>query len=70
MMFSTLKALAWVALSTSVLAAPSVEIRQNGTDYHWVPTWTSMPQQVESNNLPPSPFVSRTARQPGCTNTR
>ena len=25
---------------------------------HWVATWTSMPQLVESNNMPPSPFVS------------
>ncbi|KAI0401069.1 SGNH hydrolase-type esterase domain-containing protein [Xylaria palmicola] len=26
-------------------------------DYHWVSTWTSMPQLVEQNNLPPSPFA-------------
>lgn len=25
-------------------------------DNHWVSTWTSMPQEVESSNLPPSPF--------------
>lgn len=31
--------------------------RQDG--YHWVDTWTSMPQLVESSNMPPSPFVSR-----------
>jgi len=24
----------------------------------WVTAWTSMPQLVESNNMPPSPFVS------------
>jgi len=24
----------------------------------WVATWTSMPQLVEQNNMPPSPFVS------------
>lgn len=28
-------------------------------DYHWVASWTSMPQLVESNNMPPSPFVRR-----------
>ncbi|KAK4445730.1 SGNH hydrolase-type esterase domain-containing protein, partial [Podospora aff. communis PSN243] len=27
-------------------------------DNHWVATWTSMPQLVESNNMPPSPFSS------------
>jgi len=27
------------------------------TDYHWVSTWTSMPQLVEPDNLPPAPFV-------------
>lgn len=27
-------------------------------DYHWVATWTSMPQLVEQSNMPPSPFVS------------
>jgi len=37
------------------LASPLVEKRQ--TDYHWVDTWTSMPQLVEPDNLPPSPFV-------------
>lgn len=26
-------------------------------DNHWVATWASMPQEVESSNLPPSPFV-------------
>ncbi|KAH6641001.1 SGNH hydrolase-type esterase domain-containing protein [Chaetomium tenue] len=25
-------------------------------DWHWVATWTSMPQLVEPNNMPPSPF--------------
>lgn len=27
-------------------------------DEKWVTAWTSMPQLVESNNMPPSPFVS------------
>ena len=35
-----------------------LEARQNGSDFHWVDTWVSMPQLVESSNLPPSPFVS------------
>ncbi|KAK4122224.1 SGNH hydrolase, partial [Parathielavia appendiculata] len=25
--------------------------------WHWVATWTSMPQLVEQNNMPPSPFT-------------
>ncbi|KXX75973.1 hypothetical protein MMYC01_206831 [Madurella mycetomatis] len=25
-------------------------------DWHWVATWTSMPQLVEPNNMPPAPF--------------
>lgn len=28
-------------------------------DFHWVATWTSMPQLVEPENLPPAPFVRR-----------
>jgi hypothetical protein len=32
-----------------------VEERQDGS--HWINTWTSMPQLVESGNMPPSPFV-------------
>ncbi|KAL2871232.1 SGNH/GDSL hydrolase family protein [Aspergillus lucknowensis] len=27
-----------------------------GHGKHWVPTWTAMPQEVEVDNLPPSPF--------------
>ena len=26
-------------------------------DFHWVATWTAMPQLVEPHNLPPEPFV-------------
>ncbi|SPQ21575.1 00621136-af97-4f0b-b8c0-09cb37276600 [Thermothielavioides terrestris] len=26
-------------------------------DWHWVATWTSMPQLVEQSNMPPSPFT-------------
>jgi hypothetical protein len=52
-----------VALATFAIFTPSihgraieaVEKRQDG--FHWVNTWTSMPQLVESSNMPPSPFV-------------
>ncbi|KAF9524669.1 SGNH hydrolase-type esterase domain-containing protein [Crepidotus variabilis] len=27
-------------------------------DYHWIDTWTDMPQLVESSNMPPSPFAA------------
>ncbi|KAL6712561.1 hypothetical protein ACN47E_000438 [Coniothyrium glycines] len=37
-------------------ATTAIEERQDG--YHWVNTWTSMPQLVESSNMPPSPFSS------------
>jgi hypothetical protein len=37
------------------LAIGSHDKRQDG--YHWINTWTSMPQLVEPNNMPPSPFV-------------
>ena len=53
-----------VALATLAILSPSIHgraieplgKRQDG--FHWVNTWTSMPQLVESNNMPPSPFVS------------
>jgi hypothetical protein len=51
-----------VCLSSPVAGTPigflkALEARQaNGS--HWVDTWTSMPQLVETANLPPSPFVS------------
>ena len=47
------------------LASPLVEKRQ--TDYHWVDTWTSMPQLVEPDNLPPSPFVKASTQDPFST---
>ncbi|KAI0204423.1 SGNH hydrolase-type esterase domain-containing protein [Astrocystis sublimbata] len=31
--------------------------RRQDADNHWVATWTSMPQLVEPDNLPPSPFA-------------
>ncbi|KAK4142316.1 SGNH hydrolase-type esterase domain-containing protein [Dichotomopilus funicola] len=45
--------------SPSTLAAPTQDTplapRQD-EDWHWVATWTSMPQLVEPNNMPPAPF--------------
>ncbi|QRC90572.1 hypothetical protein JI435_000900 [Parastagonospora nodorum SN15] len=37
-------------------AIETVESRQEG--FHWVNTWTSMPQLVEPGNMPPAPFSS------------
>lgn len=46
----------FLALSTCVHAIPAtLEDRQD--DNRWVTTWTSMPQLVESSNMPPSPFA-------------
>jgi len=56
-------------LSRWASAAPGVDVRAETSDvlgqeyaaaddYHWVDTWTSMPQLVESSNMPPSPYVS------------
>ncbi|KAF2728536.1 lipolytic protein-like protein G-D-S-L family [Polyplosphaeria fusca] len=47
-----------LCLSNAVaLASPIIEQRQDA-DYHWVNTWTSMPQLVESSNMPPSQYSS------------
>lgn len=54
---AALKGLTLLALTTRAASAPSFQKRQNESDHHWVPTWTSMPQLVEPNNLPPAPFV-------------
>jgi hypothetical protein len=51
-------ALATLAVFTSSIqgrAIEAVEKRQDG--FHWINTWTSMPQLVESGNMPPSTFV-------------
>jgi hypothetical protein len=37
--------------------AYAIDKRQDASGYHWVNTWTSMPQLVEPNNMPPAPFV-------------
>lgn len=54
---AALKGLALLALTTPAASSPSFQKRQNESDYHWVSTWTSMPQLVEPDNLPPAPFV-------------
>jgi hypothetical protein len=49
-----------VLAAVAALAVFSVEARPHGKkqdDSHWVAAWTSMPQLVESNNMPPSQFV-------------
>ncbi|KAF2643503.1 lipolytic protein-like protein G-D-S-L family [Massarina eburnea CBS 473.64] len=50
-----------VALAALTFFTPAhtraLEAKRQDTD-HWVSTWTSMPQLVESSNMPPSPFAS------------
>jgi hypothetical protein len=41
----------------SAIPYPETAIALADEDSHWVPTWTSMQQEVEQSNLPPSPFV-------------
>jgi hypothetical protein len=50
------KALAFLNFPNKAAAARAVEARSENSN-HWVATWTSMPQIVEPNNLPPTPFV-------------
>jgi hypothetical protein len=47
--------LAIISPGINARAIDTLDKRQDG--YHWLNTWTSMPQLVESNNMPPSPFV-------------
>ena len=58
----------WAALAASCMLLPWNSVAMPTTmnaqavedeDYHWVAAWTSMPQLVEPNNMPPSPFVSQ-----------
>ena len=44
------------ATGTPIAFLKALEARQANAS-HWVDTWTSMPQLVETANLPPSPFV-------------
>ncbi|KAL7622601.1 hypothetical protein AAE478_008111 [Parahypoxylon ruwenzoriense] len=50
--------LLWFTLYAN--ARPTFKSRQE-EDSHWVATWTSMPQLVEPNNMPPSPFSGSAA---------
>lgn len=43
--------------SVATPVAPEAPEKRQEEDYHWVATWTSMPQLVEPANLPPSPFA-------------
>ncbi|KAK3374215.1 SGNH hydrolase-type esterase domain-containing protein [Lasiosphaeria ovina] len=45
-----------VASSSDVLDRAVRDVAAD--DNHWVATWTSMPQLVESSNMPPSPYSS------------
>ncbi|KAF1937327.1 SGNH hydrolase, partial [Clathrospora elynae] len=53
---ATFATLSIFAPAVSGLAIEHIDKRQDG--YHWINTWTSMPQLVESSNMPPSPFSS------------
>jgi hypothetical protein len=44
------------ARGTPISLLKALEERQSNAS-HWVDTWTSMPQLVETANLPPAPFV-------------
>ena len=48
--------LATLALLCPPATSLALTTRQN--DFHWINTWTSMPQLVEQNNMPPSPYVT------------
>lgn len=59
-MYSSITVLALLAASSlaNVLPLPKrdgIVTRQDAN--HWVSAWTSMPQLVEPDNLPPAPFV-------------
>jgi len=46
------------ASSDALSPSADIQARQaTDEDNHWVVTWTSMPQLVEPNNMPPSPYV-------------
>ncbi|PSN70200.1 SGNH hydrolase [Corynespora cassiicola Philippines] len=51
-----LLALAALLIFSSTTNGRTIDKRQDG--HHWINTWTSMPQLVEPNNMPPSQFTS------------
>lgn len=54
---AALKGLTLLGLVTGAASAPPCKPAPQDPDYHWVPTWTSMPQMIEPKNLAPVPFV-------------
>ncbi|KAI1498939.1 lipolytic enzyme [Biscogniauxia marginata] len=52
--------LLWISC---IIAAPAKHSlpKQRQENEHWVATWTSMPQLVEPDNMPPSPFSGSAA---------
>ncbi|KAB5566043.1 SGNH hydrolase-type esterase domain-containing protein [Coniochaeta sp. 2T2.1] len=63
--FKCCRVLAILALGTQALALVShphgISSAVADDENHWVATWTSMPQEVEQSNLPPSPSGSGNA---------
>ncbi|GKT64215.1 lipolytic enzyme [Colletotrichum tofieldiae] len=59
-MLSFVNLLLWATFALSIPTRENIQERQD--DNHWVATWTSMPQEVEPENLPPSPYSGRTAQ--------
>ncbi|KAI1146515.1 SGNH hydrolase-type esterase domain-containing protein [Nemania diffusa] len=60
MRLKALSAVACLLWTSCVAASPrgAQELRcRQDPDFHWVATWTSMPQLVEQANLPPAPFT-------------
>lgn len=41
--------------NSSVVSINNARLKKSG--WHWVDTWTAMPQLTEPANLPPPPFV-------------
>ena len=47
--------------ATAISAATAVQGRRSRPAPRWLPTWVSMPQLTEPNNLPPAPFTGADA---------
>ena len=45
-------------IDARALNPSSILFERQDASYHWIDTWTSMPQLVESSNMPPSQFSS------------
>ncbi|KAL4938326.1 hypothetical protein BDV06DRAFT_231923 [Aspergillus oleicola] len=46
----------FVCCTSFIAAGDGTVVKKPDNDKHWVATWTAMPQEVESYNLPPQPF--------------